>query len=173
MYILKTSSHECNTLRCVIISLEKNEKRNRSTRAEIDRAVGWKRPLQVVLRIHTHNFTYIGCHFLSLFFHELWKDEYFGPVVEGLDAIKGVARPGADLLRDFKNDFFANFNVEKEYKDFEKIIEEQKKEEQNENKEGPKPNGKLPATVAAAIFLSGVSHNLVKKTILILAKNYS
>jgi hypothetical protein len=78
------------------------------------------------------------------------------------------------LLRDFKNDFFAKFNVEKEYKDFEKIIEEQKKEEQNENEEGPKPNGKLPATVAAAIFLSGVSHNLVKKkTILILAKNYS
>ena len=77
------------------------------------------------------------------------------------------------MLRDFRNDFFAKFNVEKEYKDFEKIIEEQKKEEQNENEEGPKPNGKLPATVAAAIFLSGVCHNLVKKTILILAKNFS
>ena len=67
------------------------------------------------------------------------------------------------MLRDFKNDFFAKFDVEKEYKDFEKIIEEQRKEEKNENEEEPKPNGKLPATVAAAIFLSGVNHNFLKK----------
>ena len=39
-------------LRCVIILLEKKEKRNRST-PEIDRAVGRKRPLQVVFA-YTH-----------------------------------------------------------------------------------------------------------------------
>ena len=63
------------------------------------------------------------------------------------------------MLRDFKDDFFSKFNVEKEYKDFEKIIEEQKREEKRdyENENGQKPDAKLPATVAAAIFLSEVS----------------
>ena len=63
------------------------------------------------------------------------------------------------MLREFKNDFFSKFNVEKEFKDFETIVEENKKQENSSNDDDPLPDGKLPATVAAAIFLSGVREN--------------
>ena len=63
------------------------------------------------------------------------------------------------MLREFKNDFFSKFNVEKEFKDFETVVEENKKQENYNNEDDPLPDGKLPATVAAAIFLSGVRKN--------------
>ena len=68
-----------------------------------------------------------------------------------------MARPGADLLRDFKNDFFAKFNVEKEYKDFEKIVEEQKKQDKDdfENEEDQKPNGNYLLLSLQRFFCQG------------------